>query len=200
MRTSELRGFDLESSGNAVFLAREIAREVSSKTSNAVWAATVTGEARSRLNRHLVLAGQSAVYCDTDSVHTMSSLPTGSGEPGSLVHKGYWDSGRYLGAKLYRLETHGGTTEVRAKGIPRWAADEYLQTGRIEYSTSLSIREAIKSGRDAATWIDLDRTLGYQLGSRNIHAPEWMRDQHSYSPTSPVVLGFDSEGNQRYVE
>lgn len=199
LRTQDLQGYELESSGNAVYMAREFEREVHSRSTNALWAATITGEARSRLNRHLALAGHSAIYCDTDSVHTMQSLPVGSGQPGSLVQKGYWDTGLYLGSKLYRLETHAGSVEVRAKGIPRSAADEYLRTGRTTYQTSLSIQDAIKSGRDAATWIDVDRAFGYQLGSRNINAPEWMRDRRSSSPTTPIVLTLDSDGQARYA-
>ncbi len=188
LTVDELRGYDLESSADAVYLAREIGHIAQSRTSNILWAASITAEARVRLYRHLMEAGHSLVYCDTDSVHSQTKLPTFGNIPGNLVDKGYYESGLYLGPKLYRIESSVEGVEVRAKGVPRAKADEYIHTGQVQFNTTLSVREAIARGEQAGTWIDVTRTLGHGLGSRTIRDPSVLADHDGYSPTLPVVF------------
>lgn len=189
------RGYELESSNNQVFMVKEIGYEKPSRTANPLWAAIILGEGRMRLYSHLIQAGQSALYCDTDSVHSQSLLPTGDGSPGTLINKGDWNRSLYLGPKLYRLESDTGEFEVRAKGIPRSAADEYVREGHAKFNTTLSVREAVQRGLPASTWIETERMLGYGIGARTINDPSVLRDRNGYSPTSPVVFASDPDGS-----
>lgn len=188
-------GYDLESSANQVFAVKEIGRDVVAKTSNVLWAAIILAEGRIRLLPHLLAAGNSVVYCDTDSVHSQTQIPTGDNAPGQLVSKGDYHNSLYLGPKLYRLESHDGRSEVRAKGVPRKFADDYVKHGTAHFQTTLSIRDAVHRGMPAATWVDVQRTLGYGLGSRTIHDAAVLRDHDGYSPTSPVVFASDPDGS-----
>lgn len=195
MTKTDLQGAELESVGGALFVAREVNYDKASRTSNPLWAAEILGQGRTRLHGCLVMARSHLCYCDTDSVHTTSSMEPGPDVPGSLVFKGYWDKARYLGAKLYRLEQYEGAHEVKARGIPKRHADAYFADGRARYQTTLSIREAVKSGMPAGTWIDIDRSMQYGIGYRTIHDPSALRDDHGYSPTSPVVFASDYDGS-----
>lgn len=195
MTQKELSGHDIESAGGALFVSKEIDYDKPSRTSNPLWAAEILGEGRMRLYDHLVLAGSSACYCDTDSVHATSRLPTGAGNPGDLVDKGYWDTATYFGAKLYRLSSYDGRSEVRARGIPSNKADQYLRDGHAQYQTTLSVKEAVRAGLPAGTWIDIDRSMHYGIGYRTIHDASVLRDGNGYSPTSPVVFATDVDGS-----
>lgn len=188
-------GYDLESSANYVFLAKEISHVAPSATANIVWASQVLGHGRMRLFGRLLLAGPSAVYCDTDSVHSTSALGVGDGSPGSWIDTGLWDSALYLGPKLYRLESDTDGATVRAKGIPRKHAAEYIESGRAQFQTTLSVREAIHRGLPAGTWVEAHREMGHAPGYRTIHDPAVLRDRSGYSPTSPVVFASDYDGS-----
>jgi DNA polymerase type B, organellar and viral len=187
-------GYDLESSANYVYLAKETQHVAASRTANIVWAACILGHGRMRLLDRLLLAGPHAVYCDTDSVHCTTALPVGSGEAGTWIDTGLWDSSLYLGPKLYRLESHVNGVEVRAKGVPRSAAREYIESGRAQFTTSLSVREAIFRGLPSGTWVEAHREMGHAPGYRTIHDPSVLKDRAGYSPTSPVVFASDYDG------
>src|SRR5215471_16700328 len=169
MTSQDLRGTDLESAGGALFIAKEINYMKPSRLSNPVWAAEILGMGRVRLYHHLLQAGQSLTYCDTDSVHSTTAIPTGENMPGNLVSTGYWDTADYFGAKLYRLERFDGASEAKARGIPRNSAEKYLRDGRVRFQTTLSVREAVAAGLPAGSWIDVDRTMHYGIGYRTIH-------------------------------
>lgn len=195
LKSAEVIGYDLESAGDAVFLARELNHVARSKTVNPVWASCILGEGRMRLYDNLLVAGTSAVYCDTDSVHSLTPLPTGDGTPGTWIGKGEWSTSLYLGPKLYRLEDHMGEVDARAKGVPRAFADHYLTTGQAKFQTSLSVAQAIQFGRSPGSWVEVQRSMGFGIGSRTIHDPEVLRDREGYSPTSPVVFSSDTDGS-----
>lgn len=194
MPEAEQRGYELESTSNAVFLAREIVMDKPSQTSNIVWASCVTGKGRTLLHNELLLAGQNACYCDTDSVHSTNPQGAPVRTVGTLSQTGLWESALYFGPKLYSLVNDLGQREVRAKGIPRDRAEQYLDSGHIEYKDALSVREAIAQGLPAGTWIDVRRQMGYGIGNRTIHDPTVLRDRSGYSPTSPVVMTLGSDG------
>lgn len=194
MTKADMAGADLESVGGALFVAREIDYNKPSRTSNPLWAAEILGQGRARLYEYLILAGKSLCYCDTDSVHSTSLMFTGADTPGSLVSTGFWDHALYIGAKLYRLTGPDNIVEVKARGIPQRHAESYMQDGHARYQTTLSVREAVKAGMPAGTWIDVDRTMQYGIGYRTIHDPTVLRDRSGYSPTSPVVFSSDYDG------
>lgn len=81
-------------------------------------AAHVTSLARIKLYRHMVAAGSSLAYCDTDSIITSSQLET-STALGDLKdeYPGVTFSGTFLAPKLYMLSGSDGSTKVVAKGI-----------------------------------------------------------------------------------
>src|SRR5690242_8160865 len=96
------------------------------KGANVLWAAHITAAGRVLLQGDLEAAGESLVYCDTDSIHSLKPIESMDGVPGMLRSTGFFEVGLYLGPKLYRLESHDGSRTVRAKGIPRRAAEDYL--------------------------------------------------------------------------
>lgn len=188
MTADQLRGYELESSANAVYACREIGQQIHSKSSNVLWAASITAAGRVKLYHHMRQADTSLVYVDTDSVHSTSAVATGPDMPGQLVSKGEWDRGVYVGPKLYHLSSEDGRRETRAKGIPASAAEAYINDGRTTYQRSLSVREAIAHGLPAGTWIDTSRELGYAIGARTVHDFAAVSERDGYSPTSPVVF------------
>lgn len=80
--------------------------------------AHVTALARIKLYTHMVAAGDSLAYCDTDSIITSSKLDT-STALGELKdeYPGVTFDGTFLAPKLYMLKGSDGSTKVVAKGI-----------------------------------------------------------------------------------
>jgi len=74
-------------------------------------AGMVTSRSRALLHSYL---DSESIYCDTDSIHTTSTLPTDPRKLGALKleHEG---EGVYAGKKLYALR--GTTEKVRVKGV-----------------------------------------------------------------------------------
>lgn len=188
MTVQQLQGYELESSANAVYACREIDQQVRSRHSNILWASHITAAGRTKLYGFMRQADVNLVYVDTDSVHSTCAMPTGPDMPGQLVDKGEWDRSVYVGPKLYHLSSSDGRREVRAKGIPADAAEEYINDGKTTFQRSLSIREAIERGLPAGTWIDTSRKLGYGIGARTVHDYAAVKDRDGYSPTSAVVF------------
>ncbi len=81
-------------------------------------AAHVTALARIKLYRHMLQAGTSLAYCDTDSIITSIELEC-STALGDLKNEypGVTFSGTFLAPKLYMLRGSDGYTKVVAKGI-----------------------------------------------------------------------------------
>lgn len=188
MTAEQLRGYELESSANAVYACREIGQQIHDRNGNVLWATTITAAGRVKLYDYMRQAGANLVYCDTDSVHSTSALQTGPNMPGQLISKGEWDRAVYVGPKLYHLSSDDGRDEIRAKGIPIDAAERYIHDGKTTFQRSLTVREAIEHGLPAGTWIDTSRQLGYGIGARTVHDYAAVRDRDGYSPTSPVVF------------
>ena len=195
MTQDDLNGNDIESADGAVYLARRFNLDKPAAGSNALWAGCITGMGRQRLYSHLMEAGNTALYCDTDSVHAMRQLQTGSDTPGELVSTGTYDKGLYLGPKMYRLEAYDGSTEVRAKGIPRANAAEFLRDGTTSYQTSFGVIEAIAKGLSPSTWVDVSRTGHYAPGTRTILDPSAIGQPDRSSETAPPVFTVQGANN-----
>jgi len=84
------------------------------------WAAYLTAEARESLHRQLRVAGDSAVYCDTDSVYVAGEVAlTDVGDGlGQWKHEGAMRAWRAAAPKVYRFEDADARAKVRAKGLP----------------------------------------------------------------------------------
>lgn len=184
-----LDGAELERVGRDLFLAHRSTLHRPASTSNVVWAACITGEGRSRLNSVLASSPQSVLYCDTDSIHSREPIVCGSDLPGMLRDTGVFDTGIYLGAKFYSLETFDGLYDVRAKGIPRSYAVEFIKNRHVAYQTSMGVANGILRGVAPAVWVDVERVARAAPGTRTILNPAVISGEAQWSPTAPVVFG-----------
>jgi hypothetical protein len=182
-------GADIERVGRDVFLARRSTLTRPSMTSNVLWAAHILSEARAKLYRQLVIHGEHALYCDTDSIHSSRPIDCGPDLPGELRDTGVFDTGIYLGAKFYSLETFDGKSDARAKGIPRTYAVEFIKNRHISYQTALGVADGILRGVSPAIWVDVDRVARYAPGTRMIVEPGVLTGEVARSITAPVVFG-----------
>lgn len=81
-------------------------------------AGTITSYARTVLYRGLLAAGNSLVYCDTDSVHTCGDFDGGLiGKKLGEYKKEFAGSGVYVGKKLYALRDTENNEKIRCKGV-----------------------------------------------------------------------------------
>jgi hypothetical protein len=194
MGSADIQRASVESAGGSLFLAVESPIVRPSKYANVIWASIINGLGRSRLYPHLLEAGEDLLYCDTDSVHSLRPIATGPDSAGQLRHTGTYDKGLYLAPKFYRLERYDGTGEVRAKGIPRRYADEYIATGGAAFQTTLGIVESIQRGISPGTWVTVERSQHHAPGARTILDPSAIGQNHRSSPTAPVVFTLSGLG------
>lgn len=188
MRASDMDGADIESEGSSLYLVTKHTLTRPAKSANALWAAIILGMGRTRLNTYLRMSGTDLVYCDTDSVHSLSPLPTEGDFPGALRDAGVYDKGIYLGSKFYSLETFDGKQDARAKGVPRTKAVEFIKNRHVAYQTALGVADGILRGVKPCVWVDVDRVARYAPGTRTILEPDVLTGQAVRSGTSPVVF------------
>lgn len=188
MRASDMDGADIESEGNTLYLVTKHTLTRPSKSSNVLWAAIILGKARVQLNTYLRTAGQSLLYCDTDSVHSRDPLPVVGDLPGMLRDTGVYDTGIYLGAKFYSLDTFEGKQDARAKGIPRVKAAEFVKNRHVAYQSALGVADGVLRGVKPCVWVDVDRVARYAPGTRTILDPGVLSGQATHSATAPVVF------------
>lgn len=188
MKLSDHRGCELESQGDALYLAQRYQLRRPSRYANVLWAAIILGRARSMLYQFLRVAGQDLLYCDTDSVHSLSPLPIQGDMPGMLRDTGVYDTGIYLGAKFYSLEMWDGKVECRAKGIPRQHAQEFIKNGHIAYQTQFGVVNGILRNTGPCVWVDAEATARFAPGTRTILEPGVLSGTTRRSATAPVVM------------
>lgn len=191
MTREDANGCELESQSDALYLAKRTTLRRPSRYANVLWAAIILGAARTRLNQYLRMAGQDLLYCDTDSVHSLSPLPIEGDMPGMLRDTGVYDTGLYLGSKFYSLETYDGQHEARAKGIPRQYAQEFVRDRHTAYQTVLGVVDGILRGIKPCVWVDVDRAARYAPGTRTILEPAVLDGTAPRSATAPVVMSVD---------
>ena len=195
MTQEDMDGSDIESAEGMVYLARRFSLDKPAPYTNALWAGCITGLGRTRLYDYIMAAGDTMLYCDTDSVHCTRTLATGNDVPGQLVSTGTYDKGLYLGPKMYRLEAYDGTTEVRAKGIPRNRAAEFLNNGTTSYQTTFGVIESISKGMAPNVWVDVTRSSHYAPGTRTILDPTAVGQPDRSSKTAPPVFMVQGVNN-----
>lgn len=186
------KGWSLETDRTHVYLAKQQKIVGTAKGSNVLWAAQITALGRNLLLGDLERAGENLVYCDTDSVHSLAPLESVEGIPGMLRDTGYFDLGLYLGPKLYRLESYQGQKLLRAKGVPRRAAEDYLTSGRATYQTVLGVIKGIAVGREPGQWLDVERHRRTALAARQPLNPRALREPDQASDTAPVVCSLEA--------
>ena len=187
----DANGCELESQNGSLYLAKRSTLRRPSRYTNIVWAAILLGRARALLNQYLQVAGEDVLYCDTDSVHSLSPLPITGDMPGMLRDTGVFDTGVYLGSKFYSLETDHGQHEARAKGIPRKHAREFIKSGHVAYQTALGVVDGILRGVKPCVWVDVDRAARFAPGTRTILEPGILDGSAQRSATAPVVMSVD---------
>lgn len=188
MKLSEQSGYELETQGDALYLAQRYSLRRPSRYANVLWAAIILGRARTMLNEFLRVAGSDLLYCDTDSVHSLSPLPIQGDMPGMLRDTGVYDTGVYLGAKFYSLEMWDGKVEARAKGIPRAHAEEFIKNGHIAYQTQFGVINGILRNVGPCVWVDTEATARFAPGTRTILEPGVLSGAVRRSATAPVVM------------
>ena len=123
---------------------------------NVFFAAQITAAARLKLYDSLVSQETDLVYCDTDSIITRSSMPTGDG-------LGDWrlqmqdGSADIAGPKEYAIHNQALGTKYVVKGVPAEVSQEYFRTGVARYFRALNIRESMGSGGRPSTWVETFR-------------------------------------------
>lgn len=189
---------EIESSGGALYITKRHNFYRPSSTGNVLWAACICGTGRETLYDKMVEAGDRLVYVDTDSVHSTQALPAGIDAPGQWINTGVWDTSYYVGPKLYHLETYLGAQQVRAKGIPRDKALEFLHAGETVYQSPQHVIEAIARNSHPAMWVDVTRTMGTGLGGRVCLDDQAMRSGVGYSLTKPHIFLVSDSGHEVY--
>ena len=192
MSSLNRKGWSLETDRTHFYLCRQQQIVGVAKGANVLWAAHITAAGRIALLNDLEAAGEHLVYCDTDSVHSTMPLESVEGVPGGLRFTGYFDVGLYLGPKLYRLESYDGGRLTRAKGVPRRAADDYLDSGKASYQTVLGVIKGIAIGREPGQWLEVERHRRTILCGRQLVNPRALREPDQRSDTVPVVCSLEA--------
>jgi DNA polymerase type B, organellar and viral len=192
MSSINRKGWSLETDRTHMYLCRQQRIVGVAKGANVLWAAHITAAGRVQLQGDLEAAGDSLVYCDTDSIHSLKELPSVEGIPGGLRSTGYFDQGLYLGPKLYRLESYDGASLIRAKGVPRRAAEEFLTSGRATYQTVLGVIKGIAIGREPGQWLEVERSRRTIIAARQLLNPKALREPDQLSETVPVVASLEA--------
>lgn len=95
-------------------------KEVESKSGYILPAIASFVTCYARIEMYRLLDGNDPAYCDTDSITTKASLPTGPAL-GQLKHEAYIAEGYYRLPKLYAVKTQSGEEKVKSKGFPKGA-------------------------------------------------------------------------------
>lgn len=191
-----INGWDIHVGKGQVMLSRLTVMHRLPKDANVLWAANITGYARVRLLEYMELQGNALVYCDTDSVFSRQPI-NGLGEGlGKLTDEGIWDESLFIAPKLYRMMSVKRGEKVRAKGIPKEVAKQYLEHGEATFSRPWRIGESLLSGDAVGSWHEVTKRSQLQPGKRHVIEPDW-RARNSYSETEPLSLEpVDSEDEE----
>ncbi|HEY1646043.1 MAG TPA: DNA polymerase [Candidatus Saccharimonadales bacterium] len=190
---SEYEGWDIDIQHNGTFLTHTIERNQVSHEANILWASYITSLARIRLYEFLILQGTDIVYCDTDSIYSLAPIVgTGTGF-GNLIEEETFNRGYFKGPKLYRLESDIGENKVRARGVPKKYADEFLNTGYASFKQPLTVKDALKRRMNAGEWVLMSRTQQLTMSKRQVLNPEALFTPGGYSETAPLFIGLDGD-------
>lgn len=138
--------------------------------SNYIWGIYITAYARLRLLEAIEAvekAGHDVIYCDTDSVFYLKKTNRKTGiEYGTYLGK--WKEEKYVNAKIntikmYELDT-GLQNEfgepikkIVCKGIPSYAASDFLFKGKAIIEKPVKFRESFSNTLLANAWHEVER-------------------------------------------
>jgi len=113
------------------------------------WAAFLTSEARVELRAQLEHAGESSLYCDTDSVYSAAPLSRNLGaELGEWKHEGAGTRWHARAPKLYAYDDDAGAPHVKAKGLRGLTPDGFERLGIVDedgYSEPWATDDGVES-------------------------------------------------------
>lgn len=122
----------------------EIVEEDFPLHTNYIWSIFVTSYARIHLKKYLdKVPYEKLIYCDTDSIHVQDFKFPKSYKLGKLKLEGEFDFGFYVAPKLYYLSGQGEQF-VKAKGIPKDYALEYITTGSCKFKRPVKLLEYLR--------------------------------------------------------
>jgi hypothetical protein len=149
----KFRGYETQTINGKVYAFGQLGNTHQPDYVNVLFAAQITSEARSILNNELSRQGESAAYCDTDSILTTGIVQETNQLGGwrSQMTDGQAD---LLGPKEYALHNMVLGDRYVVKGLPESVAQTYFQEGAARYYRALSIREAINRGQEPTSWVE----------------------------------------------
>ncbi len=154
---------------------------------NVLFAAQITAAGRVKLLDELRRQGESAVYCDTDSILTRGTIETGAGLGDWRLELGDVEAD-LLGPKEYALHNAVVGDQYIVKGVPEEVARAYFQEGAARFTRALGIREALREGRAPSSWVETYREHSTVLPKR-APIPPWRAGGVSWTPTRPYSQG-----------
>lgn len=182
-----INDWDMHIGSGRIMLSRLTSLNRLPTDANIMWAANITGYARVKLLEAMEAQGEALAYCDTDSVYSRAPI-NGLGEGlGQLTDEGVWDESLFIAPKMYRLISAKHGKKVKAKGVPRDVAEQYIETGEATFSHAVRIAESLISGAPVGSWLPLTRRQQLQPAKRHLRNPDW-RAVQTYSDTEPVSL------------
>lgn len=137
-----LYGYDMYIVNGTVYASKRKTFNFQANYVNTLWAAHITGYARLTLYEYMLQAGETLLYCDTDSVFIQSDLDT-STALGGMKAENIGVSVEIFGPKLYRVLEHGTPIKLKAKGVPAKAKADYLEHGITTFSAPVGIKQAM---------------------------------------------------------
>lgn len=189
-------GWEMHIGHTGIMLAKVTRMNRLPKDANILWAVNITAYARIKLLSVMEAQGADLVYTDTDSIFSRKPI-IGLGEGlGQLTDEGVWDESLFLAPKMYRLMSVKKGERVKAKGIPKDVAKEYIERGEVTFSRPWRIGEAMVTGDAVGSWHEVTKRTMLLPAKRHLLNPDW-RAINGYSETQPVSLEpADEETNE----
>jgi hypothetical protein len=144
--------------------------------------AWITALGRCRLAEELLAQGNSAYYCDTDSIYTSGTIPTGAnlGEWKDEYSKDPIEYAYFLSPKVYVLRHASGTVTNKAKGFSKFA--EKLPDNAVAL---LAIGEGLEVSRFAKARSVIRGDFGLMLSQKRCHMDFEKRIFHNDGSSEP---------------
>jgi hypothetical protein len=152
MTEEDLYGFETRAYNDKLYAYGPVESTHQPDYVNVMFAAQITSQARIILQDELIVQGEKAVYCDTDSIITRGTVPVreGLGAWRQEMSEGTAD---LVGPKEYRIHNDVLGDKYVCKGIPERVMQEYFETGVARFFRALGVREALRKGLEPATWV-----------------------------------------------
>lgn len=127
-------------------LTSSIKKEVYKQHVIPIWATYTTAYAR--INLFEYLNKYKGMYCDTDSIATLKSMPE-STKIGGMKLEYDVKNALFVKPKMYMYDIVGGETKVRIKGVSRATKEKFMDVmiGKsISYDKFTKLKEGVRRG------------------------------------------------------